>query len=241
MVQVFPGSADGLTRNDRLWHRGWGAVEGTLAADLWFGFDLAAGGLTADGFDDLAVGVPGDTSGSGSVTVLTGDGGGLTANDLVIRQGTGGVPGAAEPGDLFGWTVAIGDFDGSGIEDLAVGAPLESRPGGLGAGDVTVVAAGPRGLDLRLATVWHRGVGSLEGSLATSSGFGFGLTSVDVDGDDAGDLVVHARAANAAGELHLLPGSPTGISGNGDVLWDQDSPGVLGVVQPGDLIGAGLP
>jgi glucose/arabinose dehydrogenase len=241
MVQVFPGSGGGLTRSDRLWHRGWSAVEGTPASGEWFGFDLAAGNLTADGFDDLAVGVPGDASGSGSVAVLTGSGGGLTGNDLLLRQGADGIPGAAEQGDLFGWALAIGDFDESGIEDLAVGAPLESRPGGQGAGDVTVVVAGPGGLDPGLATVWYRGVDSLEGSLATSSGFGLSLAIVDVDADDADDLIVYAQASNATGELHLLPGSPSGISGNGDVLWDQDTPGVLGVAQPGDLFGSGLP
>jgi len=47
--------------------------------------------------------------------------------------------GEEESGDRFGWTLASGDFNGNGNDDLAVGAPYEDYPGGIfGAGAVYI-------------------------------------------------------------------------------------------------------
>ena len=48
------------------------------------------------------------------------------------------VPGVSEPGDLFGWALATGDFDGDGFDDLAVGVPEEDVDGVADAGAVHV-------------------------------------------------------------------------------------------------------
>jgi hypothetical protein len=60
------------------------------------------------------------------VNVVYGTAGGLTgAGSQLFTQNNPGVPGASEPGDGFGAALAVGDFDGDGFADLAVGVSFE--------------------------------------------------------------------------------------------------------------------
>ena len=80
--------------------------QGAEAGDV-FKDSLACGDFDGDGFDDLAIGVPGEDIGAvvdaGAVNVLYGSGSRLTASgDQLWHQGVAGVVGGAEAGDLFG-------------------------------------------------------------------------------------------------------------------------------------------
>ena len=95
------------------------------------GMSFATGDFDGDGFDDLAMGVPGESLGSiaqaGMVIVMYGSVYGL--DDTTAEtwdQDTSGVLGTAEDFDMFGWTLAAGDFNGDGRDDLAVGSPFEA-------------------------------------------------------------------------------------------------------------------
>jgi hypothetical protein len=108
----------------------------------------AAGGLQADfnndGFADLAVGVFGENlaaaGNGGAVNVLYGTASGLTGtSSQFLTQDSPGVPGGAEPGDSNGETLAVGDFDGEGFADLAVGVTLEDLGAIVDAGAVNVL------------------------------------------------------------------------------------------------------
>ena len=237
LVQLFPGSASGLSKQDSLWHRGRGAIEGNLESLAFFGHSLAAGHLSADGFDDLVIGALGDTSDAGSVGVLYGGPGGFSGNDARWEQGQGAVPGGVEAGDQFGADVAVGDFDGNGIDDAAVGAPGESRSGAADSGDVTVLYGASDGLSDAGAQLWHLGLASLDGALASDDGFGSSLATLDIDGDGDDDAIIAAGVALSGGRVHLIEGSPAGLSGAGNLPWDQDTDGVLGVAQGGDRFG----
>ena len=87
----------------------------------------------------------------------------------------------------------------------------------------------------------HLGQAALDGDLADNDRFGSTLAALDVDGNGAIDLIVGVGAADESGRGHLIPGSSNGLTGAGDVPWDQDTPGVLGVAQAGDFFGFGLP
>lgn len=103
-----------------------------LSGSAHFGAALAAGDFTFDGVDDLAIGAPWAYSSSsqkrgGQVHVLQGDAGvGLvldgenTLHEWSFTQLT-------DPfdGELFGLSLAAGQFDGLRGDDLAIGAPNE--------------------------------------------------------------------------------------------------------------------
>jgi hypothetical protein len=56
------------------------------------------------------------------------------------------VPGLTEDGDLFGTSLATGDFDGDGYADVAVGVPGEDDASAIDAGSVTVLRGSRSGL-----------------------------------------------------------------------------------------------
>ncbi|MET8012156.1 FG-GAP and VCBS repeat-containing protein [Streptomyces sp. NPDC005266] len=95
-----------------------------------FGYSLAAGDVTGDGYPDIAVGVPGEDIGAvreaGAVVLLKGGAAGLTGKGAqAFHQSTPGVPGISEQGDYFGRTVLLADINANNRADLAVATPYE--------------------------------------------------------------------------------------------------------------------
>jgi hypothetical protein len=103
------------------------------------------------------------------------------------RSPVEGVPGASEPGDKFGKTVASADFDRDGYADLAVGQPREAVRGFEVAGAVTVVYGSGRGLD----TVRSTGITAPSGP-GDAAYFGEALVAGDSNADGYPDLAVGA-------------------------------------------------
>lgn len=156
-VKVMYGSAEGPDP-DRVqtFTQDSPGVPGADEEGDQFGGKLAAGDVTGDGRDDLAVGVPfeavGDKEEAGSVVLLKGSEDGLTGTGAqAFHQDTAGVPGVAEPEDRFGSSLRLVDIDGDGHADLTVGAPREA------VGDVAEVGA-----------VWYL-PGTSDGLTATGS------------------------------------------------------------------------
>ena len=132
-----------------LWSQGsGGSVDAAETGDT-FGYSLAAGQIDGSGPTDLAIGVPNEdvgpassaVSNAGAVHVVYGPLG--AAGSELWTQDSAGVLDAAEAGDLFGLTVATGDFDGNGQDDLVAGVPLEDLGGIEDMGAVNVLSGPP--------------------------------------------------------------------------------------------------
>ena len=186
------GSASGLTSaGDQLWHQDVASVEGVAESCDNFGSAVAAGDFNGDGADELAVGVPYDdpppvrglatVADAGAVNVIYGSYfGGLnttTYADQYWHQNSAGIEDTAEAGDLFGYAVAVGDFNGDGMDDLAVGVPGEDVSGLQDAGAVNVLYGSfyPVGLTINLNQFWHQDSPGIEGVAGANDGFGRGL------------------------------------------------------------------
>ena len=113
-----------------------------------FGSAIAnIGDLDGDGITDLAVGAAGIVRGgnvTGDLYILFMNPDGTVRDTAEINSETPNAP-QLGPGDVFGEEVAsLGDLDGDGITELAVGAPGQII-GGQSTGDLYVLFMNPDG------------------------------------------------------------------------------------------------
>jgi hypothetical protein len=153
-VYVLFGNALGLMSAgaERLTQASLGGTDETGAN---FGLTLAAGDFNGDHIADLAIGAPNATvnglANAGAVYAVYGSAGGLAvAGNQYWTQDSLGNGSVSVAGDLFGAALAVGDFDGNGIADLAIGTPGKNS----GAGAVDVLYGTPVGLTTNNSQFW---------------------------------------------------------------------------------------
>ncbi len=182
---------------------------------------LAAADVTADGRADLAVGAPGDEVGTvaheGSVTLLPGASTGLTATGSQLwSPDSAGVPGTGSANAQFGAAIAMGDVNGDGHADLAIGSPRAAS----GAGDVTVLIGAQAGLTATGSQLLAAGTAGVPGSAVANHLFGSSLLTAKISSGYA-SLMIGApgdsTSTGPAGEgtLTVLPGSAAGLTTSG--------------------------
>ena len=251
MIHVIYGSSGGLTSSgDESFHQDSANIQGEQETGDFFGSALAVGDFDADGYDDVAVGVPGEDigsgpEGSGLVHILYGNAGGVSGRDQMWHQENTGVGSTvAEFNDEFGTTLATGDFDGDGYDDLAIGAPREDIGNEAGAGLVTVLYGGSSGLSASGDQVWGQDSTGIQGAAESDDFFGGALAAGDFDNDGFDDLAVGVPEENLpggvdAGAVAVLFGSGGGLT-NRDAFITLDSPTFRHRQAPSDEFGSAL-
>ncbi|TAK32770.1 MAG: hypothetical protein EPO40_01710 [Myxococcaceae bacterium] len=210
-VHVFLGGPGGVVATPYRVLSGRG-VGGAFGAAL-----ASAGDLNGDGYGELVVGAPratpGEVAGVGTASVYFGGPGGFTGLPFVLQGVT--------VGEHVGASVAgIGDLDGDGYGDLAVGATSD-LDGSFGRGRVDVFRGGATGVG---AAPSYTRTGT-----TTSAFFGSEVASAgDVNGDGFADLFVGAPLGSVAGRdrvgtASVYLGGAAGLAASPARVWAGDS------------------
>jgi hypothetical protein len=249
VVHVIYGSAGGLNATtpvlNQQWHQNKSGIEDSCEASDSFGAALAAGDFNGDGFYDLAIGIPGENIGAGAVSVIYGTASGLAAaNDQFWDQNSLNVAGANQAAQLFGSSLAVGDFNNDGRDDLAIGVPAESESGQLFAGAVVVLYGTANRLSGTNSQLWDQTTTG-EDSNEMLDAFGTSLATGDFNNDGFDDLAVGSPnegigAVNKAGAVHIILGSAARLTAAGGQFWHQNSAGVLDACEADDNFGTSL-
>jgi hypothetical protein len=199
IVQVVYGSAaglnagDGAVIDDQVWHRQLGGV--SAEPDDWYGAAVAMGDFNNDGYDDLAIGIPGATingqAGAGAVQIFYGSPQGLTNSGVQnFSRASTGIPGTPELNANFGASLAVGDFDGDGYADLAIGIPQANVDGVSYAGAVQILYGRSSGLGVVGNELITQNSSGATATAEFNDQFGFALAAADFNNDGADDLAV---------------------------------------------------
>lgn len=147
--------------------------------------------LTSFDFDSIMVGCVKSATQAFSIGVPK-----LSAADIYGLVSTYGsaadhILDADESGDLFGQTIAVGDFDGDDVPDLAVGAPGEVLEGSMSASGAVYLY---RGDDIQGLRPWGRltATDHPDAEGLDVVGFGSSLTANLLTSDQRMDLMVGA-------------------------------------------------
>lgn len=179
---------------------------GSVPTNAYAGWSVdGAGDVDGDGYDDVIVGARkqafGGLTDSGGAFVIFG-GTAMTggALDGLSATGRGSSIAGAYAGADTGYAVAgVGDANGDGLADLAIGAPFADpgTPARTDAGAVYLVRGASAFADLELgdlpAAMGFEAIGALRDLVGSVAGAG------DVDGDGFADAIVGAPGADPDG------------------------------------------
>ena len=258
-VQVIYGSASGLSstvKADQIFQQGAGGLAEISEERDNFGLSMIAGDFNNDGFDDLAVGVPNEgiipQGFEGIVQVIYGSSAGLSTSevlaDQIFQQGVGGLGDTAEFLDTFGSSLAAGDFNNDGFDDLAVGVPFENFDGFSDSGIVQVIYGSSSGLSTSEVLADQLFILADDASPGNNDLYGLTLSTGDFTNGEGDDLAVGAPNKSLgssinAGIVHVLYGSTTGLGKNlvfANHILAQGMNGLDDIIETDDKFGNSL-
>jgi len=160
-----------------------GGFDGILSGG-WFGSAVEnIDDLDGDGVQDLAIGSRFDNS-EGAIWILFLNTDGTVKDFQKISNTEGGLSGLAANGSFGDGIANLGDLDGDGVQDLAVGADLDAN------GVVWILFMKTDGTVKDFQKVSDT-AGGFTGTLASGGSFGVSVGNMgDLDGDGVQDLAV---------------------------------------------------
>ncbi|MFD8920811.1 FG-GAP and VCBS repeat-containing protein [Streptomyces sp. NPDC059569] len=198
------------------------------------GYEAVIADVDKDGYGDIVTGNFMEKSADepngglgGAITVTYGSAAGLSTRTPVrITQDTTGIPGTAEKGDRFGWSLAAGDTNRDGYADVAIGAPGEAIGSKRATGTVTVLRGSAKGLTGTNSKSFTQDTADVPGAAEADDQFGASVELTDSNKDGRAELVAGAFAENAgAGSVWLFKSGTSGITATGSTTFGAASVG----------------
>ncbi|WP_404829307.1 FG-GAP-like repeat-containing protein [Streptomyces albicerus] len=197
--------------------------------------DATTGDFNRDGYADVALNYR-DASGIGKVTWFKGSRSlGLSKVSTLSVKG--------------GRSIAAGDVNGNGYDDIVIGQPYTSESGAKAGGQVTMVPGTSTGFTATGMTTVHQSTTGVAGAAEAGDAMGWSVSTGDLNADGYADVLTGAPNEDItrsgtnrsnAGAVWLFKGTSSGLTGTGSLSYSQDTTGIPGSTEKDDKLGSSV-